>query len=199
MKFNGFISYSHAADGRLAPAVQRGLHRLAKPWHRRRALWIFRDQTGLSVTPGAVVVDPAGAGRLGVVRAARLAGGGAVAVGEPRDRALDRDEAGRPDPARGDRRANGGGTRSSATCPRTRRPCRTRCAACSPRSRSSSTCAGPATTGSSACSTPGSGTRSRSWPRPCTGSARTSWKARTSGSTVGAGGCARWPWRRWRC
>lgn len=51
MTFNGFISYSHAADGRLAPAVQRGLHRLAKPWHRRRALWVFRDQTGLSVTP----------------------------------------------------------------------------------------------------------------------------------------------------
>ncbi|MEU4425795.1 TIR domain-containing protein [Actinoplanes sp. NPDC024001] len=51
MDFDGFISYSHAADGRLAPAVQRGLHRLAKPWHRRRALWIFRDQTGLAVTP----------------------------------------------------------------------------------------------------------------------------------------------------
>jgi hypothetical protein len=51
MTFNGFISYSHAADGRLAPAVQRGLHRLAKPWHSRRALWIFRDQTGLAVTP----------------------------------------------------------------------------------------------------------------------------------------------------
>ena len=51
MTFDGFISYSHAADGRLAPAVQRALHRLAKPWHRRRALWIFRDQTGLSVTP----------------------------------------------------------------------------------------------------------------------------------------------------
>jgi WD40 repeat protein len=49
--FDGFISYSHAADGRLAPAVQRGLHSLAKPWHRRRALWIFRDQTGLAVTP----------------------------------------------------------------------------------------------------------------------------------------------------
>ena len=31
--------------------MQRGLHRLAKPWHRRRALWIFRDQTGLAVTP----------------------------------------------------------------------------------------------------------------------------------------------------
>jgi hypothetical protein len=52
MPFDGFISYSHAADGRLAPAVQRGLHRLAQPWHRRRALWIFRDQTGLAVTPG---------------------------------------------------------------------------------------------------------------------------------------------------
>jgi WD40 repeat protein len=51
MPFDGFISYSHAADGQLAPAVQRGLHRLAKPWHRRRALWIFRDQTGLAVTP----------------------------------------------------------------------------------------------------------------------------------------------------
>jgi WD40 repeat protein len=51
VSFNGFISYSHAADGRLAPAVQRGLHRLARPWNRRRALWIFRDQTGLSVTP----------------------------------------------------------------------------------------------------------------------------------------------------
>jgi len=51
MTFNGFISYSHAADGQLAPAIQRGLHHLAKPWNRRRALWIFRDQTGLSVTP----------------------------------------------------------------------------------------------------------------------------------------------------
>jgi WD40 repeat protein len=49
--FDGFLSYSHAADGRLAPAVQRGLHSLARPWHRRRALWIFRDQTGLAVTP----------------------------------------------------------------------------------------------------------------------------------------------------
>jgi len=51
MTFNGFISYSHAADGRLAPAIQRGLQHLARPWHRRRALWIFRDETGLAVTP----------------------------------------------------------------------------------------------------------------------------------------------------
>jgi hypothetical protein len=51
MGFDGFISYSHAADGQLAPRVQRGLHLMARPWHRRRARWIFRDQTGLSVTP----------------------------------------------------------------------------------------------------------------------------------------------------
>ncbi len=49
--FDAFISYSHAADGTLAPALQQGLQQLAKPWNRRRALEVFRDQTGLSVTP----------------------------------------------------------------------------------------------------------------------------------------------------
>src|SRR5205807_10037379 len=39
--YAAFISYSHAADGRLAPAVERGLERLARPWYRRRALRIF--------------------------------------------------------------------------------------------------------------------------------------------------------------
>ena len=51
MAHDGFISYSHAADGQLAPAIQRGLQRLAKPWNRRRALRIFRDETGLSTNP----------------------------------------------------------------------------------------------------------------------------------------------------
>jgi hypothetical protein len=51
MAYNGFISYSHAADGRLAPALQRGLQLLAKPWNSRRALRIFRDETGLSTNP----------------------------------------------------------------------------------------------------------------------------------------------------
>ncbi|MFI5492937.1 TIR domain-containing protein [Actinoplanes sp. NPDC051859] len=51
MSYDAFISYSHAADGALAPAVQRGLQRLARPWHRRRALEVFRDQTGLGVSP----------------------------------------------------------------------------------------------------------------------------------------------------
>jgi WD40 repeat protein len=49
--FDAFISYSHAADGRLAPKLQAGLHRLARPLFRPRALRVFRDETGLSATP----------------------------------------------------------------------------------------------------------------------------------------------------
>ncbi len=51
MRFDAFISYSHSSDGRLAPALQTGLQRLAKPWRRRRALEVFRDETGLTVGP----------------------------------------------------------------------------------------------------------------------------------------------------
>ncbi|TML93635.1 MAG: TIR domain-containing protein, partial [Actinobacteria bacterium] len=51
MAYDAFVSYSHAADGRLAPAVQTGLQRLARPWYRVRALRVFRDDTGLSVNP----------------------------------------------------------------------------------------------------------------------------------------------------
>ena len=51
MMYNAFISYSHAADGKLAPALQAGLQRFAKPWYRLRALHIFRDQTNLSLNP----------------------------------------------------------------------------------------------------------------------------------------------------
>jgi WD40 repeat protein len=49
--YDAFISYSHAADGTLAPAVQQGLEMLAKPIYQRRALRVFRDQTSLAVTP----------------------------------------------------------------------------------------------------------------------------------------------------
>lgn len=52
MAFKGFISYSHGADGKLAPAVQYALHRIAKPWYRLRTMRIFRDQTNLSASPG---------------------------------------------------------------------------------------------------------------------------------------------------
>ena len=51
MGYDAFISYSHDADGQLAPAIQRGLARFAKPWYRRRALAVFRDETGLSTSP----------------------------------------------------------------------------------------------------------------------------------------------------
>jgi hypothetical protein len=50
-QFDAFISYSHAGDGNLAPAVQSGLQRLAKRPFQRRALRVFRDETGLSANP----------------------------------------------------------------------------------------------------------------------------------------------------
>jgi hypothetical protein len=50
-RYDAFISYSHAADGKLAPALQRGLQRFAKPWYRVRALRVFRDQTDLAANP----------------------------------------------------------------------------------------------------------------------------------------------------
>ncbi|MCG6907434.1 MAG: TIR domain-containing protein [Desulfobacteraceae bacterium] len=52
MRYDAFISYSHAADGRLAPSLQSALHKLAKPWYKIRALTVFRDETDLSVSPG---------------------------------------------------------------------------------------------------------------------------------------------------
>ncbi len=49
--YDGFISYSHAADGLLAPRLQSGLQRFAKPWWKRRALRVFRDESSLSANP----------------------------------------------------------------------------------------------------------------------------------------------------
>jgi WD40 repeat protein/tetratricopeptide (TPR) repeat protein len=50
--YSAFVSYSHAADGKLAPAVQHALHAFAKPWYKLRSLRVFRDKTSLSATPG---------------------------------------------------------------------------------------------------------------------------------------------------
>ena len=50
--YHAFISYSHAVDGALAPALQHGLQRFAKPWYRARALRVFRDEASLSANPG---------------------------------------------------------------------------------------------------------------------------------------------------
>jgi hypothetical protein len=49
--YDGFISYSHAADDLLAPRLQAGLQRFAKPWWKRRVLRIFRDESSLSANP----------------------------------------------------------------------------------------------------------------------------------------------------
>jgi WD40 repeat protein len=49
--YHGFISYSHQADAALALALQRGLHRFAKPWYQARALHVFRDEAALSANP----------------------------------------------------------------------------------------------------------------------------------------------------
>jgi hypothetical protein len=51
VQYKGFLSYSHAADDKLAPSVQAALHRVARPWYRLRSMWIFRDKTGLAATP----------------------------------------------------------------------------------------------------------------------------------------------------
>jgi hypothetical protein len=55
--YDAFISYSHAADGKLAPALRNGLQRFATPWrvfrwrNPVRALRIFQDQASLSANP----------------------------------------------------------------------------------------------------------------------------------------------------
>lgn len=51
MLYKAFISYSHAADGQLAPSLQSGLQKMAKPFYRLRAMRIFRDETSLRLTP----------------------------------------------------------------------------------------------------------------------------------------------------
>jgi hypothetical protein len=57
--YDAFISYGHAVDGKLAPALQHALHIFLKPWYSRvavrlgaiPALKVFRDQSSLSANP----------------------------------------------------------------------------------------------------------------------------------------------------
>ena len=49
--YDAFISYSHAKDKAIAAALQTVIQKLGKPWYRRRALRVFRDDTSLSATP----------------------------------------------------------------------------------------------------------------------------------------------------
>jgi WD40 repeat protein len=50
--YDAFVSYAHEADTVFAPVLQRGLQHLAKPWNRRRAMEVFRDESSLAVSPG---------------------------------------------------------------------------------------------------------------------------------------------------
>jgi WD40 repeat protein len=50
--YDAFVSYSHALDGALAPALQTGLQRFAKRWYRARALHVFRDNANLQANAG---------------------------------------------------------------------------------------------------------------------------------------------------
>jgi tetratricopeptide (TPR) repeat protein len=49
--YDAFISYSHAKDKPIAAALQSAVQRLGKPWYKRRALRLFRDDTSLAATP----------------------------------------------------------------------------------------------------------------------------------------------------
>jgi tetratricopeptide (TPR) repeat protein len=49
--YDAFISYSHGSDRVLAASLQAAIQRLGKPWYRRRALRLFRDDTSLSASP----------------------------------------------------------------------------------------------------------------------------------------------------
>ena len=49
--YKAFISYSHAADYTLAPALKSGLHKFARPWYSLRAMRVFLDKTNLAASP----------------------------------------------------------------------------------------------------------------------------------------------------
>jgi WD40 repeat protein len=49
--YDVFISYAHATDTSTAEALHHGLQSFAKPWHRRRAVRIFRDTATLAANP----------------------------------------------------------------------------------------------------------------------------------------------------
>jgi hypothetical protein len=51
MLYQAFVSYSNAADGELAPALQSALDLFATPRYWLRALNVWRDPTSPFITP----------------------------------------------------------------------------------------------------------------------------------------------------
>jgi outer membrane protein OmpA-like peptidoglycan-associated protein len=50
-RYKAFISYSHAVDSQLAPAIQRALTRFARRWWAMRTFRVFRDESNLAANP----------------------------------------------------------------------------------------------------------------------------------------------------
>jgi hypothetical protein len=88
MSYKAFLSYSHAADGKLAPALQSALHRFAKPWYRKRAIKVFRDKNVAGRQSRPLACHRKGAGQLGVLYPPRFGGIGAIGVGHTGDRVV---------------------------------------------------------------------------------------------------------------
>lgn len=52
MNYDAFISYSHKDCGNIAPAIQKAIENIGKPWYLlKRNLTVFRDETNLAATP----------------------------------------------------------------------------------------------------------------------------------------------------
>jgi DNA-binding beta-propeller fold protein YncE len=52
MTYNAFISYSHSDCGNIAPAMQKAIENIGKPWYKiGRYLTVFRDETNLAASP----------------------------------------------------------------------------------------------------------------------------------------------------
>ena len=153
----------------LAPAVQRALQTLARPWNRRRALEVFRDETGLAVSPATVDQYLPRAGRVGALRLVGLSGGRDVHLGQPGDRPVVDHALHRPSASGADgrrvvlecraRRLRRGQLDSGAGCPP---------GGGSPRSPVTWICAGHGRRPSSISDTAGSESPWPSWPLPCT-------------------------------
>ena len=47
-RYAAFLSYSHTSDAELSAALRDALQQLSKPWHKARALRVFRDNSSLS-------------------------------------------------------------------------------------------------------------------------------------------------------
>ena len=80
--YDAFISYSHAKDKPIAAALQSVVQKLGKPWYRRRALRVFRDDTSLSATPSLWPTIEQALGAIALSDPARLARGRGLALGQ---------------------------------------------------------------------------------------------------------------------